>query len=123
MDIFARLTRGAQFDRKRFQREIELFKTPEESAASDKRQGSAPGAEFQVPDFFAPKGSKALEKAGKEAPKLAEVAAVEAPSAEPSDVLLDTPEKVKSFRSENKIRVFGSDIVNPIPSFNGLFER
>jgi hypothetical protein len=118
MDIFQVLSRGTRYDQKKFPRNHELFGS--KKAASLEEEEATNSETLAVPDFFSPPTAQKTASSTKknDTPSPDSTVLDSAPA-----VLLDTPERVKQFQSQNKIRVFGSDVVSPVSSFNDLFEK
>ncbi|KAJ1928210.1 RNA-dependent ATPase rok1 [Tieghemiomyces parasiticus] len=120
MDFFKALGSGIKFDRKKFQRDIQLFEKPTGGPASlNAGANCEPGAEL---DFFAE--AKPVAKAnpaeetndGDDAAKSEEE---EADALEP----FHGPSEVQAFRDQHRIAYYGELSVEPVRSFAMLFER
>ncbi|KAJ3013120.1 RNA-dependent ATPase rok1 [Thoreauomyces humboldtii] len=143
MDLFRVLGAGAKFDKKRFRQDVEVFHAPRDERPTPAADGPTSSDVPLELDFFAVKddsetATKPVSKAPREgraakrARLLADPDSVNPdrlPSSEtaaaPSEpyVPFASPEASSVFRRENRIRVYGTDIPNPLRTFDELVPR
>ncbi|KAJ3388778.1 RNA-dependent ATPase rok1 [Lobulomyces angularis] len=128
-DIFKILGAGAKFDRKRFNSDVQIFKPSTiETSKNLESKISIPENNIEIAtelDFFSV-NENSIEEPKLKKPKLMEgtndFSEVAENNADEICTPLITKDNVKKFRTENKIRVFGTDIPNPITSFDEMFK-
>ncbi|KAL1923657.1 uncharacterized protein VTP21DRAFT_8637 [Calcarisporiella thermophila] len=131
MDAFRLLCSGARFDRKRFRNEIDLFQPEITQKEDSENTDEATQANLlQEIDFFksTKTSSKPTEKTKKDRKRKTEKIAGNQET-EQEDTIPDlhdrgstfkNQDEVIAFRKENRIKIYGNDVPNPLRTFDDL---
>ncbi|KAJ3171120.1 RNA-dependent ATPase rok1 [Geranomyces variabilis] len=130
MDLFRALGAGAKFDKKRFRQDVEVFhaKRPDTAPPAAAASGLDAG-DSVVPaelDFFGTQEETPAttpSTAAKDATRPAKRAKTDADKPAATYTPFESVEACSTFRKQHRIRVYGTDIPNPLRSFAELTPR
>jgi hypothetical protein len=116
MDVFGILSSGAKFTNKpKFSRKPLKKEVIDSTIDQNLKKEICKNEIIQELDFFNKKSPANPNSNQSSNPNRQDPAPVSIP--------LTTREEIKDFRTRNKIRVFGTDVANPIQSFNELVQE